>query len=144
MKATLNALFEQLATVDGLAWYDEDYGQIDTLTGDPPPVKFPCALVTVNQQHTPLGGSRYDVKGNIIVRVAFDRLGDRPAKAGAVAHQATLNKLSIADAVRDALEGYENDEALGQLYIVEYLTEARNDGLSVKVIKFTETHEEGL
>ena len=43
-----------------------------------------------------------------------------------------------------ALEGYELDEAIGQLYVVEYLTEPRNDGLMVKVIKFTETHQEGL
>jgi hypothetical protein len=143
MKATLKALFDQLATINGLKWYDEDFGQIDIAQDDQPAVKFPCALVTVNQQHTPLGGSQYDVKSNITIRVAFNRLGERPAKAGE-AYTATLNKLDVADAVLSALEGYEVDESLGQLYIVEYLTEARNDGLMVKVIKFTETHQEGL
>jgi hypothetical protein len=142
MKATFKALFTQIKTASGIAWVDEDFGQIDLPEGQQPAVKFPCALVTVSQLHTPLGGSQYDVRGTITVRVAYDRLADRSAMANEQAVDRTLAKMDVADAVRDALEGFESEQAFGMLYITEYTPEIRNDSLSVKVIKFTETHEE--
>jgi len=140
MKATLKSIYDQIKTASVIKWIDEDYGQIDNYT-DRPPVQFPAALVSINQNYKSAGGTIYDVTTTIKVRVAHDRFSQRSAMAPEQAITETLNKLSQAEAVRDALQGFENDSC-GQLYLKGFETEPRSDGISVKLITLESTHEE--
>jgi hypothetical protein len=141
MKDLLISIYAQINTVSSIKWVDEDFGQIDNYESQPP-VALPCALVSVDQKHESIGGGAYDVNSTITVRVAHNRLGDRSAKAPTAAINNTLAKVGEAEAVRDALEGFEDTDKCGLLYLKGFTTERRTDGLSVKVITFEETHEE--
>ena len=141
MKDLLKSIYKQINTVAPIKWVDEDYGQIDNYE-ERPPVALPCALVTIDQVFDAVGGGHYSVDSSITVRVAHNRLGDRSAKSDLSAINATLAKVGEAELVRDALEGFEDGEHCGLLYLKSFTTERRTDGLSVKVLTFAEIHEE--
>lgn len=128
LKDSLKAVYDVLNAVPSIKWVDEDFGQID-FPAEKPPVVFPCALVSLNQQATHLGGDEYDLANSISVRVAHSRLGDRPAKSSEAAFALTLAKADDVDAVKDAMieAGY---------YYRGLITERRADGLSCRVLTF--------
>lgn len=139
MKELLKAVFAELKTVPAIKWIDEDFGQIDNYEGKPP-VQFPCALVSIDDQFDSLGGDEYDVSGTVTIRVAHNRLGDRSAMANSEAVDNTMNKLDDVEAVVSALIGLSIGGVCGTLYIKSIVTERRTDGIAVKTITFTETH----
>lgn len=141
MKDTFLAIIAQIKTVETIKWVDEDTGQLDT--GEKPAVKLPCALVTIDQVSEPLTSDERDVTSTITVRLAHNRLTDRPMMAEAEALASTTGKLDDLEALVDALSGFEDDTAnCGPLVYRGFVSERRADGLSVKALTFVETHEE--
>ena len=143
MKATLTSIITQLKTITALKWIDEDFGQLEVLE-QRPAVKFPCALITIDQASEDLGGGDRDVTNTVTVRLAHDRTADHAqGVASGTALASTMKKLDDAEAVRDALKGYtEVVNHFGPLMYLGFTTERRADGLAVKAFTFKETHEE--
>ena len=81
MKEILEAVMAKLKTqVSDLQYIAEDYGQIDNY-GDVPPVKFPCALLSIGHvQYEEATKSQRRVKITLLVRIA-----DAPSLIGNVA-----------------------------------------------------------
>lgn len=142
MKNTFLSIITQIKTVSAIKWVDEDYGQIDNVEGRPS-VKFPCALVSIDEQSEPIGGGDSDVTSFITVRLAHDRLGDRSMMANAEALNATMAKYDNLESLKDALNGFEDTQNnFGPLVYTGTVTERRTDGIAVKALTFKETHEE--
>jgi hypothetical protein len=139
MKTLYIAIYDLLKTIPEIAWVDEDFGQIDNYV-DRPSVKFPCALVMIDESDESLGSDAYDITSTITVRVAHSRLGDRTAMAEETAFERTIDKLDDVDRVIGTLEGYELEDVCGRIYIKGVVSERRTDGIAAKVITFTETH----
>ena len=144
MKDLLKQLTERIDQANVTKWTDEDFGQLENYPLDGrPEVAFPCALIYIDQNFESLGGNGYDVTSTIIVRVAFDRMGDRTsAKTPDAARKKSLDKLDVVDYVKNMLVGFEMDDVCGPLYLKNILSERRSDGIAVKAIHLTETHEE--
>lgn len=142
MKATFLAIVAQIKTVSTIKWVDEDYGQLDNYT-DKPAVMFPCALVAMDQHSEPLTSDERDVTNTITVRLAHNRLGDRSLMADSESLADTTAKLDDLESLIDALSGFEDETAAcGHLIYTGFTSERRADGIAVKTLVFTETHEE--
>lgn len=130
LKERLTECFTTLKTVTGIAWIDEDFGQIDQYQ-EKPSVKLPCALVLFNQDADALGGDEYDLTNQFTIRLAHNRLGDRSANADS-AQATTLAKLDLSDEVITAFTdaGY---------YYTGMVTERRSDGISCRALSFKQT-----
>lgn len=128
IKDDLKAAYQLLMDTELIEWVDEDYGQIDNYEVRPP-VKFPCALVSLTQLADHQGGNEYDRSNTFTIRLAHDRLADRPANAPEFALERTMEKLVTANKVIDAFidAGY---------YYLGYETERRADGISVAAVRF--------
>ena len=131
IKDDLKAIYDLLKSVRNLKWVDEDFGQLDVYETKPP-VAFPCAIVSLNQAADPLAIDEYDLTNTFTVRVAHNRLGDRPAKSPEGALAITLAKLDDVDEVKTKLidAGY---------YYQGLLSERRTDGIAVKALTFRQT-----
>ncbi|MFH1121781.1 MAG: hypothetical protein V1775_18315 [Bacteroidota bacterium] len=131
IKDDLKAIYDLLNSIPALKWVDEDFGQIDVYEVKPP-VAFPCALVSLNQGADALAVDEYDLTNTFTVRVAHNRLGDRPAKSPEGALAITLAKLDDVDEVKTKLTG-------SGYYYQGLLSEKRTDGISVKALTFRQT-----
>ncbi len=123
MKEILLAIMERLrAKVPGLAYIAEDWGQMDYYH-EAPPVKFPCALISV-------GGADFESqtssvrwgKMRILIRVA-----DAPSVSGTMAAPKSYRErafaiLDLMDNIGNALYGYGEDgfNELEQASITRY------------------------
>lgn len=89
----LTAIAGRLGTeVQELKYIDEDWGQLDDFS-DNPPVKFPCAIIEMQQaQWRNQGNKLQDGSINISVRVADQRLSNTNLKAPA---QQKINAAAI-------------------------------------------------
>jgi hypothetical protein len=131
IKEDLKAIYDLLNGMKNLKWVDEDFGQLDAYEVKPP-VAFPCALVSLNQSADALAVDEYDRTNTFTIRVAHNRLGDRPAKSPEGALAITMAKLDIVEEVTNKLIG-------AGYYYQGLLSERRTDGISVKALTFRQT-----
>lgn len=111
MKHILSAVMQQLREeVPDLQYIAEDWGQLDYYQ-DTPPVKFPCALISVSsiQFEGQTSGNRHATL-TLLIRVA-----DAPAVSGALAAPESYRNRAFAifdlmDEIGNALYGFGGDE----------------------------------
>ena len=136
---TVSMMLEQITHIKSV---DDDSGQIDNYE-ERPAIALPCCLILIDQIFQPLGGGAYDVSSSIQVRVAFDRLGDRTVSGTPnLPRLKSLEKIDIVEQITDALNGLFQENVCSPLILQSLVSERRNDGLMVKVITLTETHEQ--
>lgn len=110
MKEIIQEIMSELqAKVPELAYIAEDWGQLDYYN-EAPPVKFPCALISVSSvDFESLTHSRREAKMNLQIRVA-----DAPTVSGTMAAPESYRKRAFAiidlmDAIGNTLYGFEDD-----------------------------------
>lgn len=116
MKHILSAVMERLQTeVSELQYVSEDWGQLDFYQ-DTPPVKFPCALISVSSINfeSQTIGTRHATL-TLLIRVA-----DAPAVSGTMAAPESYRNRAFAifdllDDIGNALYGFSNDEEFNEL-----------------------------
>ena len=107
MKTILNAVMQRLKEqVSELRYISEDWGQLDYYE-TMPPVKFPCALVSIDRvNYSVVAKDRRKAVVSVVVRIA-----DAPSVTGNVAAPESYRNRAFA--IFDLLE--EVDEALNGL-----------------------------
>lgn len=107
MKTILNAVMQRLKKqVSKLRYISEDWGQLDYYE-TMPPVKFPCALISIDRvNYEAMAKDRRKAVVNVVVRIA-----DAPSVTGHVAAPESYRNLAFA--IFDLLE--EAGEALNGL-----------------------------
>lgn len=116
MKHILSAVMERLQEqVPDLQYISEDWGQLDFYQ-DTPPVKFPCALISVSgiKFDSQTMGTR-NATMTILIRVA-----DAPAVSGTMAAPDSYRNRAFAifdllDDIGNALYGFSHDEEFNEL-----------------------------
>lgn len=139
MKQLLTDILEQLKPVPGLRYVDEDWGQLDFYSPNPP-VQFPAAVVDcINVTYTNEGklGQLGDVQ--IRIRVADQKLTNSSGKAPTTQR---TQAFAIYDLLRDihkALHGWTKDKAAG--YTAPIRTSLRRaqrqDGMRIHELVYT-------
>lgn len=103
MKNTFLETHKKISSSNLVAFIDRDRGQIDVYK-DRPAIKFPCALIKVNQpRRKNLSGCTQQVTESIQIRIAFEQVIDQHN----LQNEQRLNK---------ALEYYDTIEALASLF----------------------------
>lgn len=104
MKTIYNAILTRLKTVSGIAWIDLDIGQ---LTVSPPPVAFPCVLISIQlPKAKDITDKIQDCTGNVKVKIAFNALKSTSAATPEITRE---NSLKVYDTIADvfkALQGF--------------------------------------
>ncbi|WP_052444274.1 hypothetical protein [Flammeovirga sp. OC4] len=133
MKQILNSIQEQLSKISEVNYAGEDWGQLDE---ERPPVKFPCALVDMDQfQYSDMGEKTQMGEGIIQITVADIKLqGNRPT--------AQMNRVSdhdrfmtVLEKVHEKLHGYGTAE-FQPLKRVSMAKIKRTDGIRSYVISY--------
>ncbi len=154
MEKVLTDIQAQMATVAGLKYTDQDWGQLDYYSAHPPAV-WPAAVVGLESvQWSNLGKLRQEGLATIRVRVADLRLTPSSSKASATQKAAAMEIIRTVDAVTKALHGWCDNPPLagpvaGQITYSRLIRTAtrrlpREDGLQVYEILFTTSVNEDL
>lgn len=139
MKQLLTDILEQLKPVPGLKYVDEDWGQLDFYSPNPP-VQFPAAVVDcINVTYTNEGKLSQLGDVQIRIRVADQKLTNSSGKAPA--NQRT-QAFAIYDLLRDihkAMHGWTKDKTTA--YTAPIRTSLRRaqrqDGMRVHELLYT-------
>ncbi len=115
--------------VTGLKYVDENWGQLDYYSTNQP-VKWPCALIDVNQvawsnegQHVQLGNA------SISIRVADMRLSNSNIKAPQVQRTRAEGIFDLLSNIHIALHGYTGDNMLSPMTRLSTRKVNRDDGI---------------
>lgn len=129
-------VIELLTTVTELKYVDQDWGQLDEYSQNPP-VKWPCALVDVSSaNYSNIGTDRGMVPKNrqmaectLEVTVANLKLSSSSGRApqGQRTHAANIKE--IIEKVHQALHGVSTSPKAGALIRQRYIRQRRDDGI---------------
>lgn len=141
MKEIIDSAKTQLETGNFLKHIDEDYGQLDFVN---PPVKWPCALISINtgvfdnlgmdKSLTPKNRQMGDF--TVDFRVAVLKLSPGNVKA---TNQQKENNLRIFDVLQDVhnlIQGWSPGGKVGKFIRTKIRNEKRDDGIQEYVVSY--------
>ncbi|ANQ49603.1 hypothetical protein MY04_4786 [Flammeovirga sp. MY04] len=134
MKQILNSIQNKLSEIPELRYSGEDWGQLDI---DNPAVKFPCALVDMDQFNFSQAGQGVQIgEGTVQVTIADIRLqGNRPPSQMDRPSDHD-NFMTLVELINSKLHGYYTDE-FQPLQRISAVKLKRPDGIR----SFTITYE---
>jgi hypothetical protein len=139
-KAILLNLKQHLTQVTGIRYVDEDWGQLDDYSPNPP-VQWPCVLIDVSavsysnlgQDATRIPNSRQQGEAQLTVKIANVKLSNTSVMAppqGSVI-------LDLMQQVHNRLHGYRPYERAGKLIRVSMQRSRRDDGVQVYEVNYS-------
>lgn len=137
MKTLLNDILNRLKTeVTALKYVDEDWGQLDNYSPNPP-VQFPCAIVDcINVTYTNEGRLAQLGDVQIRVRIADQKLTNSSGKAPQPQRDAAFAIYDLLAAIHNKLHGWPSNAAYSRL-IRQSMKRVRNDGMRVHELVYT-------
>lgn len=145
MKEVFDSLRTQIATSNLIKHVDEDWGQLDMMPN--PPVKFPCALISISSgRFTDVGMDRTQTPMNrqqgvftVTIRVATKKLSNSSALAPVGQKN---NSMAIFDAIQEVhslIHGwYPNATShVGKFMRESIQNENRDDGIQEYVVSYS-------
>lgn len=143
MDVLLNNIQEQLKTVVGLKYVDEDWGQLDYYSPNFP-VQWPCALTDVssanysdigkNRKQTPI--NRQQATCMFSVTIANLKLTNSSGFAPATQKEAAFNIQKLIEDVHKVLHGFKPAENAGGLFRSGRQRVKRDDGVQEYTITY--------
>lgn len=117
--------------VPALHWIDAEEGQLEVK--ERPPVAFPCALVDISYINCKTySGGRQQVKANVIIRVAFQRVtASSNAAAPMPARLCALSRFDTINAIHQALQWWNGDGLFNPLRRLRAIPEKRSGDIRV-------------
>ncbi|MEI6683445.1 MAG: hypothetical protein WCO44_12485 [Bacteroidota bacterium] len=131
MKTLIADLKTRLAQVPTIRYIDEDWGQLDYYSPNPP-AKWPCALIDISQvQWTSQGQHIQTGMVQLSIRVADVRLANTNAKAPESQRTAAASIFDLLYSINEKLHGWTAGEGsdYGPLTRVSTRRIAREDGI---------------
>ena len=143
--AILSNLKQHLTAITGIRYIDEDWGQLDDYSPNPP-VQWPCVLIDVSavsysnlgQDATRIPNSRQQGEAQLTVKIANVKLSNTSAMAGPkVRYQQVPEIFEIMQQVHNRLHGYRPNERAGKLIRVSMQRSRRDDGVQVYEVNYS-------
>lgn len=138
MDALLKSVQERIeAKVTALKYIDEDWGQLDYYSQNPP-VKYPCCLFDIGEvSWTNQGKKQQSGIATILVTIANLKLTNTSSKAPAAQRNAAWSIHSeILKPIHQALHGFAPIPSAGLLYRKRTQRVKRNDGIQEYLITY--------
>ena len=128
----------RLAAIAGILYIDEDWGQLDEFSQNPP-VRWPCALVDiVNATPSNLGGKVQLIDCTLLVRLADVRLNKTSQKAPADGRNTAIGFFGLAQTIYQKLHGWHGPGShYGSLSRVGFKRVVRDDGIREYHLSFS-------
>lgn len=144
MKATLVAIQQTLQTIPELRYVDEDWGQMDDYTPNPP-TQFPLALIDVgNLQFSDISRDRNAVpqmrqmaSGTVTIRICDLRLTNSSGRAPASQKALIFGIWDLIDKVHAKLHGNVIGGSVGALMRTNMRKVKRDDGIQEYEVTYT-------
>lgn len=144
MKETLLAIQNKLATVAGIKYVDEDWGQLDDY-GPRPPVQWPCCLIDFSgAQYSDIGmdkhaspQNRQEGTGTVTLVFANLKLTNTSAQAPP-SHKETAYLLSaLMEEAHKVMQGFRPGSNAGALIRSSFRRIKRDDGIQQYQVIYT-------
>jgi hypothetical protein len=144
MKDLLQSLYQQLATITALEYISEDWGQLDDYN-NAMPVKWPCALIDVQQAHfSNLGRDQQrpaqnlqQAQINVRVKVAHLRLNSNSLQAPRLHQTAAWEIWDLLEKVHQALHGFRPCHNASRMQRLSLSRSMRDDGVQLYFLDFS-------
>ena len=135
-KSILANIQTQLATITDLKYIDEDWGQLDDYSPNPP-TQFPLALIDIgNIDYSNMGidraalpQNRQMATGTIVISIANLKLTNTSYKTPATQKQAAWSIWDIVQSVHEKLHGHKPAENVGGMVRNNMRKVKRDDGI---------------
>lgn len=136
MKAFLETVQTKLTAVTELQYIDEDWGQLDSYSPNPP-AKFPCALIditsmvfsNIGKDNTANPINRQMTEGTITFIIADLKLSNTSQRAPQTQKDNAWKIWDILDKVHKQVHGWKPTEDSGSLMRTAHKRIRRDDGI---------------
>jgi hypothetical protein len=144
MKAILKSIQETLTAIPELRYVDEDWGQLDDYSPNPP-TQFPLVLIDVgNLQYSDISRDRNATPqmrqmaaGTVTLRVCNLRLTNSSGKAPLTQKQLTWTIWDLLEKVHEKLHGNVVGGSAGALMRTNLRKRRRDDGIQEFEVAYT-------
>jgi hypothetical protein len=144
MKAFLEAAQTKLNTISALNYIDEDWGQLDSYSPNPP-TKFPCALIditslifsNIGKDKTANPVNRQMAEGTITFILANLKLSNSSQRAPQTQKDNAWNIWTIIDDLHKAVHGWKPTEDSNALIRTGLRRIRRDDGIQEYQITYS-------
>ena len=144
MKEFLKSIQTKLATVTDLKYVDEDWGQLDDYSPNPP-VKWPCCLIDLdNAVYTNLGidrsatpQNRQQATASVVFKYANMKLTRTSSKAPESQKDNAWLLHEIIEKSHEVLHGFRPTPESGVLLRTTWRKVKRDDGIQVFLVTYT-------
>jgi len=136
MKALLEAVQTKLNTVSELKYIDEDWGQLDSYSPNPP-TKFPCALIditsiiysNIGKDNSANPVNRQTAEGTITFIIANLKLTNTSQRAPQVQKDEAWKIWELMEKIHQKVHGLKPTEDSGSLIRIGHKRIRRDDGI---------------
>jgi hypothetical protein len=133
----LQAIQDKIAAISGIAYADENWGQLDDYASNAP-VKFPCALIDLNTaQWTNKGQHLQSGTATIAIDIARQKLTNTSAKASAWQKEKAWEIHDLMSNVHQAIHGQRLVKGCGAIVRTSTAKVRRQDGIQHYRILYT-------
>lgn len=144
MKALLEAIQAKLMTINDIRHVDEDWGQLDTYSPNPP-TTFPLALIDIGglvyqnlgRDNNVVPIQRQTAEGTIVITIANAKLTNTSGRAPQSHKDKAWKIHDIIEKVHCALHGQRLVENVGAMIRISNRRVRRDDGIQEYEITYT-------
>lgn len=144
MKAVLKSIQDTLMTIPALKYVDEDWGQLDDYSPNPP-TKFPLSLIDIgNLQYSDIGKdktatpqNRQMATGTIVISIANLKLTNTSGKAPQSQKDKAWSIWDIVESVHGKLHGVVVGGSAGAMMRTAMRKVKRDDGIQEYEVTYT-------
>ena len=144
MKSFLQAIQTKIAPITALQYIDEDWGQMDSYSSNPP-TKFPCALIditslnfsNIGKDNTANPINRQLADGTVTFIIADLKLSNTSHRAPQSQKDNAWNIWTIIEDLHKAVHGWKPTEETGALMRTGLKRIRRDDGIQEYQITYT-------
>ncbi|WP_395049417.1 hypothetical protein [Flavobacterium sp.] len=144
MKAVLKNIQDTLSTIPALKYIDEDWGQLDDYSPNPP-TQFPLALIDIGSlQYSDIGKdrtatpqNRQMATGTIVISIANLKLTNTSARAPLTQKNQAWSIWDIVESVHTKLHGVVVGGSAGALMRTAMRKMKRDDGIQEYEVTYT-------
>lgn len=144
MKAFLETVQTKLEAVEALKYVDEDWGQLDSYSPNPP-TKFPCGLIditnlvfsNIGKDNTADPINRQMAEGTITIIIANLKLSNTNPRAPQTQRDNAWMIWTIIDEAHKKLHGWKPTEVSGALMRTSLKRIRRDDGIQEYQITYS-------
>lgn len=140
MKKIFLAINNRIQTIQSLQFIDLDKGQLDNYETRPN-VAYPAVIFSFDTSAETISGNIQRVTSQLIIRVAFDYIGETIGNTPAQILTESLSYFDILDDVKATLHGFTNDE-IDNIEHMSTQKENRHDELNVYRMIFEMSYQE--